>query len=541
MNLNANHSLRGSGGKTPVTWPYQLSSSKTSPVEVDPSCRCLRLFPVRPDILASRGTVLVTGVTGYIGGRLVPRLLEAGFAVRCLARDPSRLQGRPWLGQVEVTAGDCLRAETLAAAMHGVRFAFYLVHSMAAGHDFEQRDVLAARNFAVAARAAGVGRIVYLGGLGDPESALSEHLRSRQETGAVLRETGVPVTEFRAPVIVGSGSLSFEIIRYLTERLPVMICPRWLYTRAQPIAIRNVLDYLVAALGTPESSGRIIEIGGADVLTYGDLLRGYARARGLKRWLVPVPVLTPRLSSYWVHLVTPIPAAFAGPLIQGLRNDVVVRDDTARRLFPEIRPLDYATALQLALANLETGRVETAWSDALASSQGDLAAVSLATHEGIILERRQRTVAASAPIVFSAFTRLGGDTGWLCMDWTWRARGLLDRLVGGVGLRRGRRDPLAVRVGDAVDFWRVEAVEADRCLRLRAEMKVPGRAWLEFRVEPVDPGTSRLFQTAFFAPHGLGGLLYWYLLYPIHAVIFSGLVKRLGELAESIKRAPEVR
>jgi uncharacterized protein YbjT (DUF2867 family) len=256
-------------------------------------------------------TVLVTGATGYIGGRLVPRLLEAGFRVRCLARDPARLQGRPWLTEVAVAVGDCLRAETLPAAMEGVEVAFYMVHSMAAGHDFEQRDVLAARNFATAARAAGARRIIYLGGLGDPDTALSGHLRSRQKTGAVLRETGVPVTEFRAPVIVGSGSLSFEIIRYLTERLPVMICPRWLYTRAQPIAIRNVLDYLVAALDSPESTGRIIEIGGADVLTYGDLLRGYARARGLKRWLVPVPVLTPRLSSYWVHLVTPVPAGIS--------------------------------------------------------------------------------------------------------------------------------------------------------------------------------------------------------------------------------------
>jgi uncharacterized protein YbjT (DUF2867 family)/uncharacterized protein YndB with AHSA1/START domain len=483
-------------------------------------------------MMARPRTVLVTGATGYIGGRLVPRLLEAGFRVHCLARDPARLQGRPWLGQAEVAAGDCLRADTLPSALQGVEVAFYLVHSMAGGRDFEQRDVLAARNFAAAAKAAGVQRIIYLGGLGDPDTALSEHLRSRQETGAVLRETGVPVTEFRAPVIVGSGSLSFEIIRYLTERLPVMICPRWLYTRVQPIAIRNVLDYLVAALDTPASAGRIIEIGGVDVLTYGDLLRGYAKARRLKRWLVPVPVLTPRLSSYWVHLVTPVPAAIARPLIQGLRNDVVLRDDTARRLFPQIQPLDYATALRLALANLETGHVETAWSDALASSQGDLAPVALATHEGIILERRQLTVAAPAPAVFAAFTRLGGTTGWLCLDWAWRLRGLLDRLLGGVGLRRGRRDPLEVRVGDAVDFWRVEAVEPNRLLRLRAEMKVPGRAWLEFRAEPIDGGKSRLSQTAFFAPRGLTGLLYWYVLYPLHAVIFSGLAKKLALLAQ---------
>jgi len=479
---------------------------------------------------ASR-TVLVTGATGYIGGRLVPRLLEAGCRVRCLARDPARLQGRPWLGQVGVVAGDCLRAETLSAAMLGVDVAFYLVHSMAGGHDFEQRDVLAARHFAAAAKQGGVERIIYLGGLGDPDTALSEHLRSRQETGAVLREAGVPVTEFRAPVIVGSGSLSFEIIRYLTERLPIMICPRWLYTRVQPIAIRNVLDYLVAALETPESAGRIIEIGGADVLTYGDLLRGYAKARGLRRWLVPVPVLTPRLSSYWVHLVTPVPAAIARPLIHGLRNDVVVRDGLAKQLFPRIELLDYDAAVRLALTNLETGRVETAWSDALASSQGDAAPVLLATQEGIILERRQRLVRAPCAVVYGAFTRLGGETGWLCMNWAWRVRGFLDRLLGGVGLRRGRRDPQEIRVGDAVDFWRVEAVEPDRLLRLRAEMKVPGRAWLEFRVEPVDASRSRLSQTAFFAPRGLAGLLYWYLLYPVHAVIFSGMARNLARQA----------
>ena len=482
--------------------------------------------------MSSTRTVLVTGATGYIGGRLVARLLEAGLKVRCLVRDPARLQGRPWLGQVEVVVGDCLSADTLATVMLGIETAFYLVHSMAGGHDFEQRDVLAARNFATSARTAGVGRIIYLGGLGDPDSALSSHLRSRQETGAALSETGVPVTEFRAAVIVGSGSLSFEIIRYLTERLPVMICPRWLYTRAQPIAIRNVLDYLVAALETEASVGRIIEIGGAEVLTYGDMLRGYARARGLKRWLVPVPVLTPRLSSYWVHLVTPIPSVIARPLVQGLRNDVVVRDHSAREIFPQIQPFDYATAVRLALANLDTDQVETRWTDAMASSQGDTAPVVLTTQEGIMLERRQRVVRASPEATFRSFERLGGATGWLYLNWAWRVRGFLDRLLGGVGLRRGRRDPQEVRVGDAVDFWRVEAVTPNHLLRLRAEMKMPGRAWLEFQVEPIDAASSRLIQTAYFAPHGLSGLLYWYLLYPAHGVIFSGLAKHIGRCAE---------
>lgn len=482
----------------------------------------------------SRRSVLVTGATGYIGGRLVPRLLAAGCHVRCLVRDPARLQGRPWLGQVELHSGDCLRPETLPPAMSGVDTAFYLVHSMASGHDFEQRDVLAARNFAGAAKAAGVQRILYLGGLGDPATDLSEHLRSRQETGAALRESGVPVTEFRAAVIVGSGSLSFEIIRYLTERLPVMICPRWLFTRAQPIAIRNVLDYLVAALQTPVSAGQVVEIGGADVLTYGDMLRGYAQARGLRRWLVPVPVLTPRLSSYWVHLVTPVPAAIAQPLIQGLRNDVVVRDDAAGRLFPNIHPMNYGTAVRLALKNLETGQVETAWSDALSSSQGDVPPVQLTTQEGMIIERRQRVVTAPAEAVFRSFSQLGGATGWLGFDWAWQLRGALDRLLGGVGMRRGRRDPNEVRAGDAVDFWRVEAVEPGRLLRLRAEMKVPGRAWLEFRAEPQAADRALLTQTAFFASRGLTGLLYWYLLYPIHAVIFSGMIKALARRAEKL-------
>ena len=477
--------------------------------------------------------VLVTGATGYIGGRLVGELLSSGYRVRCMVRDPQRLQGRSWAQQVEIVSGDVLSPETLPPALSGVTLAYYLIHSMMGGADFHEKDRLAARNFALAARDASVQRLVYLGGLGDPQSELSEHLRSRQETGDALREAGIPVTEFRAAVIVGSGSLSFEMIRYLTERLPAMICPRWVYTRTQPISIHNVLAYLVAALDTPECSGQIIEIGGADVVTYGGMMTGYARARGLKRWMVPVPVLTPRLSSYWVHLVTPIPAAMAQPLIQGLRNENIVHDDAARRIFPNIQPMDYQSAVELALQQLDAGNVETAWSDALVTSQGDVQPVVLATQEGMILEQRQVTISASPHAAFRAFTGLGGERGWLYMNWAWRLRGALDRLVGGVGLRRGRRDPDDLRVGDALDFWRVEAVEEDRLLRLRAEMKVPGRAWLQFQVRPGNAGCL-LSQTAFFAPKGLSGLLYWYGLYPLHALIFSGMIRKIAQQADNV-------
>lgn len=482
--------------------------------------------------MATAQRILVTGATGYVGGRLVPRLLAAGYPVRCMARDPERLAGRPWRDSVEVVAGDALAPSTLAAALAGIDVAFYLIHSLGTGEEFARRDREAAAAFGAAARAAGVRRIVYLGGLGDPATALSHHLRSRQETGVALGEAGVPVTELRAGVVIGSGSLSFEMIRYLAERVPIMICPRWVFTRTQPIAVRNVLDYLVAALEHPESAGRTIEIGGADVVTYGEMMTGYASARGLRRWLLPVPVLTPRLSSLWVHLVTPIPAAIARPLVEGLRNEVVVRDATARQLFPEVVPLGFGEAVRLALAKLDAGEVETSWSDALASSQGDRPIVRLENRQGMILERREMRVAATPERVFAAVSRLGGRTGWLYMDWTWRVRGAVDRLAGGVGMRRGRRDPVDLRPGDALDFWRVEAVDPPALLRLRAEMKVPGRAWLQFEVREAEGG-SVLAQTAFFAPKGLAGLLYWYVLYPVHALIFSGLVRRLAQRAES--------
>lgn len=478
------------------------------------------------------GSTLVTGATGYIGGRLVPRLLAAGYRVRCMVRDPSRLEGRRWRDQVEVVAGDVLVPSSLAAAVRGVDTAYYLVHSMAGGHAFHERDLEGARNFSRALHDAGGRRLIYLGGLGDPNSDLSLHLRSRQQTGDALRESGIAVTEFRAAVIVGSGSLSFELVRYLTERVPILVCPRWVFTRVQPISTRNVLEYLVAALSTPASAGQVIEIGGADILTYAEMMTRYARVRGLARRVVPVPFLTPAYSAGWVHLVTPVPSGIARALIEGLRNEVVMHSDLAHRLFPGMTLLSYEDSVRLALERLDAGKVETTWNTALSTSAGEAQPVQLTTHEGMEIERRQLVVRAPADAVFRAFSSLGGARGWLSMNWAWQVRGLMDRMVGGVGMRRGRRHPTEVRAGDAIDFWRVERVDPDRLLRLRAEMKVPGRAWLEFRADPTSDGTTLLTQEALFAPKGLLGWLYWYAMYPFHARIFSEMIRAIGRIAE---------
>ena len=479
--------------------------------------------------------ILVTGVTGYVGGRLVPRLLDAGYQVRVLVRGSAdRLNSRRWHNQVEVVVGDVLSPDTLTHAMADVDAAYYLIHSMSGNDEFKQRDVQAAQNFAQAAATANVKNIIYLGGLGDPESNLSDHLRSRQETGKTLRQFKVPVTEFRAGMVVGSGSLSFEMMRNLAERLPVMIAPRWVFTETQPIAIRDVLNYLVSALDTPKSYGRIIEIGGADVLTYADMMRHYAQIRGLQRTILPVPVLTPRLSSYWVHAMTPVPASVASPLIEGLRNKLVVRDPAATTLFPHIKPLDFDTAVQRALARMENGEIETFWSDAIASSQGDIEPVYLTQEQGMLIERRQKVVDAETTAVFRAFSGLGGKRGWPPYNWLWHLRGLLDRLVGGVGMRRGRRHPDDLRQGEALDFWRVEAVEPGHLLRLRAEMKLPGSGWLQFEANPREDGRTDLVQTAYFASKGLLGLLYWYAIYPLHGIIFSRMIDAVAQRALEI-------
>ncbi len=473
--------------------------------------------------------VAVTGATGYIGGRLVPRLREAGYDVRCLARSAQRLRGRFDEG-VEIVENDLDDASALTEALRGCEVAYYLVHSMGSTARFAEADRQTALRFGAAARDAGVKSIVYMGGLGDERDALSTHLRSRHEVGDVLRQSGVPVIEFRAAQIVGSGSISFEMIRYLTERLPIMIAPRWVTTRCQPIGIRDVLAYLVAALSLPYES-RTYEIGGRDVLTYGEMMLRYAAVRGLKRRIIVVPVLTPQLSSYWVHLITPVPARLAQPLIKGLSNEVIVRDDAAARDFPAIHPISFDEAVRFALDRSRSAERESTWFDAFAAQtpHGDFAGLK----EGMLIDRRTLETDASAERVAAVFSSLGGDRGWLAASGLWRVRGWIDRWVGGTGLRRGRRSAANLRVGDAVDFWRVEAWERNRLLRLRAEMRLPGRAWLQFEAQPRDGGGSTLVQTAFYEPRGVWGYLYWYAIVPFHALVFGTMIKRIVSAAEA--------
>jgi uncharacterized protein YbjT (DUF2867 family) len=438
--------------------------------------------------------------------------------------------------EVEVVVGDALTYATLLVALKDVDTAYYLIHSLASDQDFVSTDRAAAQNFGCACAEQGVKRIIYLGGIEPKGPRRSRHLQSRIDTGSYLAESGVPVTKFRAAVIVGSGSLSFELIRYLTERVPIMVCPSWVKTPTQPIAIRTVLEYLLAALDTPESIGRVIEIGGEDILTYEQMFRIYAKVRGLRRPIILVPVLPPRLSSLWVGLVTPISTRIARLLIEGLDNEVVLTDDSARKLF-DIKPLTYEQAVRRALRRFDEDQVETSWHGAYSSSvpkSGELE--KLVVREGMIREVRQREMDVTAPDAFEVIRSLGGTNGWLYANPLWKLRGVLDLLVGGVGLRRGRRSPTEVRIGDAIDFWRVEDVRPDRLLRLRAEMKVPGDAWLQFEVAPIGPARVRVTQTAFFEPKGLLGIIYWYLLYPIHKVIFRGMMR---ELARKVEAAAE--
>ena len=477
--------------------------------------------------------ILVTGSTGYVGGRLVPQLLEKGYNIRVLVRNPERLKNRSWHSKVEIFKGDVLKLDTLAELFKNIDLAYYLIHGMSDDNNFETTDVKAARNFCLAAKNYSVEKIIYLGGLAESNDKLSKHLSSRHKTGEVLRESGIDITEFRAGVIVGSGSLSFEMIRNLTERIPIMICPRWIYTKTQPIAISNIMEYLINTISLDIPKNQIFEIGGQDILSYGEMIKEYSKVRKLNRYLIPVPVLTPTLSSYWVHWTTPLSANITRPLVQSLKNESIVKNKSVDRYFSNIKLISYKQAVNIALEKLNKELVETSWSDSLSSSEGKDLIVDIKSIEGLIVEKRSRIIKNSKKNIFSYLLSLGGENGWLYANILWVIRGYIDLLVGGVGLRRGRRNPAELKQGDALDFWRVEKLILNKLIRLKAEMKLPGSAWLQYEIISINNEKSELIQSAYFAPRGLGGLAYWYLLYPIHKIIFSGLIKTIGERVEN--------
>ncbi|GIJ00324.1 uncharacterized protein YbjT (DUF2867 family) [Sediminihabitans luteus] len=508
----------------------------------------------------ARTLVAVTGATGYVGGRLVPELLDAGFAVRTIGRNPDRLVARPWYDDVERVEADASDADQIRSALDGVEVAYYLIHSLGTGKKFESRDRRTALTFAQAAREAGVRRIVYLGGLYPAGEDLSPHLESRKEVGDILLASGVPTTVLQAAVILGSGSASFEMMRYLTERLPAMTTPRWVDNRVQPIAVRDVLRYLVGSASMPDDVSRAFDVGGPDVLTYREMMQGYAEVAGLpRRFIVSVPVLTPRLSSHWVGIVTPVPASIARPLVESLQHEVVCDEHDVAAYVPDPPEglLGFRAAVGLALERIHDGEVATRWSSASVPgapseplpSDPDWAGGSL------YVDERRTVVEAPADVLWDVVQGIGGASGWYSWGLAWRVRGLMDRVVGGPGLRRGRRDAKSLRVDDALDFWRVESIDPGRSLLLRAEMRLPGLAWLELRVddaaeevtsdadtaaddvpEPSDaagPRRTYFVLRALFYPHGLAGQAYWQSVKPFHGVVFGGMLRNIKETAES--------
>jgi len=469
--------------------------------------------------------ILLTGATGYVGGCLLDTLERRGREVRCLVRRPEKLAGRT-RADTEVVQGDATDPADLARACTGVDVAYWLVHSMEGGVDFERADRLAAERFAAAAAIAGVRRIVYLGGLGADDDRLSAHLRSRHEVGAILRASGLDVIEFRASIIIGAGSFSFDLVRTLVERLPVMICPAWLATPTQPIAIADVVAYLAAAAELPPGGPRIFEIGGPDKVSYGAIMQEYARQRGLWRLMIPVPVLTPRLSGLWLKLVAPRYAKVGQKLIDGLKNPTVVTNDAARREFPLV-PRNLRISIGEAIRSEDEAFAHRHWTD-----RGDSQPRRYGGHaEGRrLVDHRHAVVAVSPERAFAAIERIGGGNGWYACDWLWTLRGWLDLMFGGPGMSRGRRDPCRLAPGEVLDCWRVEACEPPRRLRLAAEMKMPGRGWLEFEVVPRD-GDVTIHQTAVFDPVGLGGLAYWYSIWPLHEVVFRRMLAGIAKAA----------
>ena len=504
--------------------------------------------------MAGRGLCLVTGASGYIGGRLVPELLAAGHPVRCMARDPAKLVGRPWLGEVETARADALDPRAVRRALQGASTAYYLIHSIGGHGSFEEQDRAAARIFASAARAAGLRRIVYLGGIASAEAEhLSPHLRSRAEVGDILLASGVPTAVLQAAVIIGSGSASFEMLRYLTERLPVMVTPTWVRTLIQPVAVRDVLYYLTASADLPPEVSRRFDIGGPDVLAYADMMRRYAAVAGLRpRTIIEVPVLTPRLSSLWVGLVTPVPAGLARPLVESLRNEVVCTEHDIAGWIADppggLTPLDEAIRLALRQASGPAaapgpGRLRARAGTRARHPAGLLPSDALPGDPlwaggSVYADERSAVVAASPGALWQVIEGIGGDSGWYSLPAAWALRGLLDRLAGGAGLRRGRRDPAHLREGDVVDFWRAESIEPGSRLRLRAEMKLPGEAWLELSAEQDRAGRTVYRQRAVFRPHGLAGQVYWWSLRPFHDLIFGAMLRNIAATASRAAQGP---
>ncbi len=476
--------------------------------------------------------IAIAGATGYIGGRLAPRLLLAGHSVRCLVRSPRKLLDRDWAAndRLDVRQADLADADSLAVNLRGCEIAFYLVHSMvSAGAKYADQDLFLATQFAKAAQAAGVRRIIYLGGLGSTSKDLSEHLSSRRQVESALASTGVQVTVFRAAMIIGSGSASFEILRYLVERLPVMITPKWVSTNCQPIAVRNVIGYLLGAIDNEQTTGQIFDIGGPDVMCYRDIMKIMAKELGLRaRWVIPVPVFTPRLSSYWIHLVTPLSGDIAQPLAEGLKNPVVCSEHRIRDLIPQ-ELLSVQEAIHAALNKIAESDVETSWSMA-----GPIPGDPDWAGGTVFRDIRKVPIKAPAWAVFKAVCRVGGGHGWYGWDFLWHIRGWMDVMAGGPGLRRGRRDPDNVGYGEALDFWRVTGMEPDKMLALRAEMKLPGEALLEFLIDGERPNECILQQEALFLPRGLFGLLYWYSVVPFHGLVFKGMLRGIESTALQI-------
>ena len=486
--------------------------------------------------------VLVTGATGYIGGRLVPQLLDAGFRVRCLARNPAKLRDQPWRRSVEIVQGDAAKSDDVERAAQGVELAYYLVHSIGSGRRFERTDRVTANGFAGGARSAGIRRIIYLGGLHPEHERLSAHLNSRRIVGEILLDSGIPTVILQAAVILGSGSASFEMLRYLTERLPIMVTPRWIDTRMQPIAVRDVLHYLIGAADVPLEVNRAFDIGGPEVVTYRELMQTYARVAALPpRRVISVPVLTPRLSSLWVGLVTPVPSSIARPLVDSLIHEVVCKEHDLAMWVPD--PPDgligVERAITLALTHIREYDIATTWSSAspIGAPSEPLPTDPEWAGGDLYVDDRECIVQATPESVWSVVEGIGGRNGWYSWPLAWSVRGLLDRVAGGPGLRRGRRHPFDLAVGDALDWWRVEEIEDLRLLRLRAEMRLPGLAWLELAVGSDAEGRTRLRQRALFHPHGLAGQLYWLSITPFHGVIFGGMQRNIAKAAERVERS----